>query len=380
MKSYAFNYSPQIQTFGQPFLYDGEHDFEYWKSTHPKVDYQEYWHGIRDAFVDRNFNIVESLTSNISKAPIKDIANFTAGMSDDLRIAQTISSKKAWESVRDITNGTGTIMSIDLETIGDVLTKHTGLDGKNILSGYAGITEAGFHIRNYVDGVLQSDTQTFTLPLGLSPSRFNAAQKVYNAYIQSGYDALTEEEQRLIKSLSTYGTSNFNNVFRYEESGPLKGFFVLTEEAEKTLPNPYDSNKVSTGLKKLEALYNDSRYDEVKVQKFIINTINNALDADNTAIISANSAFEATVLSDLGLDGKRFMSESADIVYANTAIARSQGISVYDMQKNAFLSNGVTGNAPASVENSGYAAGLGRPEYHHGGSDAKLQVDIATNK
>ena len=32
MKSYAFNYSPQNQTFGQPFLYDGEHDFEYWKS------------------------------------------------------------------------------------------------------------------------------------------------------------------------------------------------------------------------------------------------------------------------------------------------------------------------------------------------------------
>ena len=108
MKSYAFNYSPQTQTFGQPFLYDGEHDFEYWKLTHPNVNYQEYWHGIRDAFVNRNFNIVESLTSNISKAPIKDIANFTAGMTNDLRIAQVISSKKAWESVRDITNGTGT--------------------------------------------------------------------------------------------------------------------------------------------------------------------------------------------------------------------------------------------------------------------------------
>lgn len=380
MKSYAFNYSPQNQTFGQQFLYDGIHDFEYWKETHPTVDYSEYWHGIRDAFVNRNFSIVESLTSDMSKAPISDIANFTSGMNSDLRIAQVVSSKKAWESVRDITNGTGTIISIDLETIGDVLTKHIGLDGKNVLSGYAGITEAGFHIRNYVDGVLQPNSQTFTLPLGLSPSRFNAAQKVYNTYIQSGYNALTEEEQRLIKSLSTYGTSNFNNVFRYEESGPLKGFFVLTEEAEKALPNPYDSNKVLTGLKKLEALYNDSRYNEAKVQKFITNTINNALDADNTAIISANSAFEATVLNDLGIDGKKFMSKSADIVYANTAIARSQGISVYDMQKNAFLSNGVTGNAPASVENSGYAAGLGRPEYHHGGSDAKLQVEIATNK
>ena len=41
MKSYAFNYSPQNQTFGQQFLYDGIHDFEYWKEKHPTVEYSE---------------------------------------------------------------------------------------------------------------------------------------------------------------------------------------------------------------------------------------------------------------------------------------------------------------------------------------------------
>ena len=127
MESYAFNYKPQKQVFGRQFYYDGIHDFEYWELNHPGVDYKEYW-SIRNAFVERNFNIVESLTSDISNAPIKDIANFTAGMSDDLRIAQTISSKKAWESVRDITNGTGTVMSIDLETIGDITTKHVNVN------------------------------------------------------------------------------------------------------------------------------------------------------------------------------------------------------------------------------------------------------------
>ena len=381
MESYAFNYKPQKQVFGRQFYYDGIHDFEYWELNHPGVDYKEYW-SIRNAFVERNFNIVESLTNDISNAPIKDIANFTAGISDDLRITQTISSKKAWESVRDITNGTGTVMSIDLETIGDITTKHVNVNGQNIINDYSGITEIGFHFRNYIDGVMQPDNQTFTLVLGLDSKRYKSANDVVLKYVKNGYDALNGQEQRLIQSLSTYG-GNFNDVFKQITiSGET--FYALQEKAEHAIPDISNAGKVRHGLENLRVLYNrnDAIYEKElsKIKNYVINTINNGLNDKSTVIISANSAFEASALSDWGLDGKKFMNNSADLIYANTTIARANNISVYDMQKNAILSHNVTGNNPASVQNSAYAAGLDITEKHHGGGDAKIQVDIGTNK
>ena len=387
MKSYAFNYSPQNQTFGQQFLYDGIHDFEHWKETHPKVDYSEYWHGIRDAFVERNFNAVERLTSDLSKAPLKDIANMTAGMSDNLRIAQTISSKQAWEKVSNITNGTGTIMSIDLETIGDITTKHQGANSINILKDYTGVTEVGFHFRNYVDGIMQPGSETFTLAIGLDSKRAEYVAKVVAAYDNSGYKALTETEQRLIDALSTYGHSeNIFDVFTEKEISAFgsKKFTVLTDATEKSIADPLNKRAVHLGYQHLRDMWggNDTVYARklAEIQNATVDIINKSMASNTTAMISANSAFEATVLSEWGVNPKDFMNNSADLIYANTTIAQANGISVYDMQKNAILSNGVTGNMPASVQNSAYAAGLGSTEYHHGGGDAKMQVDIATNK
>lgn len=384
MKSYAFNYSPQNQTFGQQFLYDGVHDFEYWKSQNPKANYNDYWHGIRDAFVERNFNVIESLTNDLSKAPIKDIANMTAGMSDTMRVAQTISSKQAWEAVSNITNNTGTIMSIDLETIGDITTKHQGADGINILKGYTGVTEVGFHYRNYLDGIMQPNADTFTFAIGLDSKRTEAVGKVVAAYDLNGYKSLTATEQRLIDTLSTYGhNEEIRKVFTTKTIDGLD-YTILTDATEKAIPDPLNKRAVHIGFQHLRDMWgNDDKVYARKlqqVQDITLKLINESISDSNTAIISANSAFEATVLSDWGVDAKSFMDNSADLVYANTTIAKSKGISVYSMQKNASLSNGVTGDKPASVQNSAYAAGLDNTEYHHGGSDAKMQVDIAVNK
>lgn len=387
MISYALNYSPQNQTFGQQFLYDGVHDFEHWKKEHPKVDYSEYWHGIRDAFVERNFNAVERLTSDLSKAPLKDIANMTAGMSDNLRVAQTIASQQAWEKVSNIANGTGTIMSIDLETIGDITTKHQGANGINVFKDYTGVTEVGFHFRNYVDGMMQPGSETFTLAIGLNSQRADYVAKVVAAYDNSGYKALTETEQRLIDALSTYGHSeNIFDVFTEKEISAFGGkkFTVLTDATEKSIADPLNKRAVHLGYQHLRDMWGGSDVNYAKrlseIQNATVNIINQSMSSNTTAMISANSAFEATVLSDWGVDPRAFMNNSADLVYANTTIAQANGISVYRMQNNAMLSNGVTGNMPASVQNSAYAAGLGSTEYHHGGADARMQVDIATNK
>ena len=380
MKSYALNYIPQSQTFGQQFLYDGEHDFEYWKSQNPKANYSDYW-GIRDAFVQRNFESVERLAW--PTVPIKDVANITVGFSDSNRIAQTISSRKAWESVRDITNGTGTIMSLDLETIGDVLTKHQNGAGINIVNDYSGITEVGLHFRNYVDGVVK-DTDTFTLAVGLNSKRAKQIKDIIASYDNSGYNALTKTEQRLIDSLSTYGHSErIQDVFTTKTINGLD-YTILTEATEKATVDPFNKRAVHMGFEHLRDMWgNDDKVYARKlsqIQDITRKFINEAIADSNTAMISANSAFETTVLSDWGIDSKTFMDNSADLIYANTAIAQSKGIPVYGMQKSTILSHGVTADAPANVQNSANAAGLDITEFHHGGGDAKIQVDIATNK
>lgn len=381
MKSYAFNYSPQNQTFGQQFLYDGEHDFEYWKSKHPGADYGEYWHGIRDAFVQRNFESVERLAW--PTVPIKDVANIATGFSDYNRIAQTIASRETWESVKNITNGSGTIMSIDLETIGDVLTKHQNGAGINIINDYSGVTEVGFHFRNYTDGAIK-DSDTFTLAIGLNSKRAKQIKDVIAAYDNSGYNALTETEQRLISSLSTYGHSEkIRDVFTTKTIDGID-YTVLTEATEKSIPDPLNKRAVHMGFQHLRDMWgnNDTIYARklAQVQDITLKLINESISDTNTAIISANAAFEATVLGDWGLDQKLFMNNSADLVFANTAIAQSKGVPIYNMQKSASLSHGVTADKPASVQNSASAAGLDSIEFHHGGEDAKMQVDIAVNK
>lgn len=385
MKSYAFNYKPQQQTFGQPFLYDGEHDFEYWKLTHPDSKYEDYWHGIRDAYVKRNFDIVESLTQQNNLSPV---TNFTTGFSDEQRIAQTILSHDTWKSINDITHGTGTIMSFDLETIGNVWTKHQNASGKNIPTDYAGITEIGFHFRKFKDGVVQeiANEDTFTLVVGLNPKQINQVKKIVNVYNNSGFEALDSNGQWLIRQLSRYGHSaNVDKVFEFKPIDQLGGkFMVLSSATELAEARPLDGEAVRRGFKNLsnvwgeEGKYYDKNFE--KVQNAVIKLINENINDPNTAIISANAPFEATILSDLGLDGEKYIYNSADIVSANTTIARSKNMSVYNLQRSANLSHGVTGNKPASEQNAMNAAGLDEIEKHSAGLDARNAVDVAVNK
>lgn len=385
MKSYAFNYRPQQQTFGQPFLYDGEHDFEYWKLTHPDSKYEDYWHGIRDAYVKRNFNIVESLTQQNNLSPV---TNFTTGFSEEQRIAQTILSHDTWKSVNDITHGTGTIMSFDLETIGNVWTKHQNASGKNIQTDYAGITEIGFHFRKFKDGVVQeiANEDTFTLVVGLNSKQISHVKDVVNAYNNSGFEALDSNGQWLIRQLSRYGHSaDVNKVFEFKPIDQLGGkFMVLSSATELAEARPLDGEAVRRGFKNLSSVWGEEGkyYNKnfEKVQNAVIKLINENINDPNTAIISANAPFEATILSDLGLDGEKYIYNSADIVSANTAIARSKNMSVYNLQRSANLSHGVTGDKPASEQNAMNAAGLDEIERHSAGLDARNAVDVAVNK
>ena len=126
----ALNYKPREQTYGQQFLYDGTHTIEDWKALGKSNS--EYWQR-RDNFVQANYKAIEEMVNDIAHAPVKDIANIVTdnygGFTSSQRINQFLSSRKAWETVKKVTNGTGTVMSLDLETLGDVTTVHHFADG-----------------------------------------------------------------------------------------------------------------------------------------------------------------------------------------------------------------------------------------------------------
>ena len=383
----ALNYKPREQTYGQQFLYDGTHTIEDWKALGKSNS--EYWQR-RDNFVQANYKAIEEMVNDIAHAPVKDIANIVTdnygGFTSSQRVNQFLSSREAWETVKKVTDGTGTVMSLDLETIGDVTTVHHFADGF-AREGYAHVTEVGLAYKEFVDGVQQPikfNQNYFGLVIGIDEASEKAKQiqTVINDYKLHGFDALNATDQRLIESLSTYGYGNYYEVFNPNVKIDRLGgerFVVLSEKTLSSMPNVTSHAAVDKGFENLKMAYQNGATEE-RISQVIKTEIERAMDDADTAMIGANVTFEANLLHQWGIDSDDFMKQTADTLYANTAIAKAYGISGYKMQKNSPLSMPIKPDAPLSVESSKRAAGIGMIETHHGASDALDQIDIVINK
>ena len=96
-KFYAVNFKPQQASYGQDFLYDGIHNFEYWKNLNKQAKYEDFWK-IRNDFLLRNRNAAD----NMKKFPIHDVANFMINASSEERIIQTLETTHVWHNIKNI--------------------------------------------------------------------------------------------------------------------------------------------------------------------------------------------------------------------------------------------------------------------------------------
>ena len=235
-------------------------------------------------------------------------------------------------------------MSLDLETIGDVTTVHHFADGLK-REGYAHVTEVGLAYKEFVDGVQQPikfNQNYFGLVIGIDEASEKAKQiqTVINDYKLHGFDALNATDQRLIESLSTYGYGNYYEVFNPNVKIDRLGgerFVVLSEKTLSSMPNVTSHAAVNKGFENLKMAYQNGATEE-RISQVIKTEIERAMADADTAMIGANVTFEANLLHQWGIDSDDFMKQTADTLYANTAIAKAYGISGYKMQKNSPLS------------------------------------------
>lgn len=366
---YSFNYKDKEKTWPSGFLYDGVHNYDT-----GSIAKDEYF-ALRQSFVDNNFSKIKSIN------PAQSIDDYL-GMSMMERMRQNATSQKAWERIHDIIGGQdGTVMSMDIETVGDIVS-HSRKP-----AAYTGITEMGFAFQNFKNGFMNGDATRFTLVDGFSDVQKKAALDVLNAYKQSGWNALNEQEQWLMKIMSSYGEYNFQDTFRQVEipAAGLDGkkFWALSEKAEQVIGDHTNFSKISKGIANWSTLY----------QRTVDSGISSNIDAgvqymaeilneNKIGIVSANSAYEATVLGNklrqFGSSGEVLMNNSADVVYASTAISRTNAMSSFRMQMEA-LGRGSDPSAPNSVASLNIASGINEAEIHHGASDALQQIKNATS-
>lgn len=398
---YALGYRPQELNFGKTFLFDGENDFEYWKKQNPGVDYKEYWK-LRDTFVHNNRVLVDNihnnrtLADNVHNYPVKNVANFFYSNDKNARIAQVIASNGTWEKVKNITNSNGTIISFDTETIGDVERNGFYKINNSLQSydGYAGVTEIGFSVRQYVDGDVIGDIngRELTLAVGLSKDQLRAARTALNTYENHGLSSLDKNQIWMLKWFSQYGNGHYSSYFGTDAIDFLgnKKFVTINVGAMKA-PDIHDFNAIRRGINNWSFAMSDKSLNKYMGKEHVLGSaveyIQSNLDDPTSALTGSNIGYDITVLQQElkntnikfnTQDAQKFFENTADIVYANEAIAASEGISVYKMQTRTGNKIKTVGK-PASQQASQEAAGLG-DESHIAGSDAGNESKVSTNK
>lgn len=385
---YAIGFQPQQVDYGQTFLYDGEHDFNYWKTLNSKANYSDYW-GMRDTFVHNNRVIADQ----IKNYPIQNIANFMLKAPSEQRVRQTLGADSVWQSIKNIAEDTGTIVSFDTETIGDA--QRTGrykINGKlQSYDGYAGITEIGFDVRNFADGNALS-SKNVTLAVGLNSNQIMTAKEALTEYRSSGFDALNENQQRMLSWFSKYGHSHYSQYFQVSELDFLNSQKFVTINVNAVMnEDAYDLNAIERGIVNWEKMSNDAHMKMYADKSHVLRASNTYLQSvikDTTgtkALIAANVSYDASVLGheldDIGVefDAENMYSRTADLVYANESIAKANGTSVYALQASTGNEIMSTSN-PASVQASNEAAGKTGSERHIAGPDSGDVSDDILNQ
>lgn len=385
---YAIGYKPQQQSFGQSFLYDGEHDFEYWKQQNPGAKFEDHW-AIRDNFVHNNRQIAERLNY-----PIKDVASFlSTSNSRDARIAQTIAANEVWGKVKSIAESDGSVIIFDTETIGDAERRYFHKIGDTLQNydGYAGITEMGFSIRNFANGEPVNTDRSITIAVALDDSQLNTARKALTLYKEKGISALDDAQVRMLSWFSQYGNGKSYSYFRTEAIDFLGNqTFVTINTAQMMHPDIYNFDAIQRGITNWTEVMNNSQMSKYMSKKHVLGHsaayIQANLNNPNTALMASNVGYDVTVLNHelkgigvFSFDAQQVYDNTADIVYANEAIANAHGISVYKMQSRT--GNKITTvDRPASQQASQEAAGLIGYERHIAGEDASDAGKIGTNK
>ena len=389
-KYYALNYQPEQINYGQTFLYDGVHDFNYWKENNKtalinkELSYKDYWNQ-RDQFVHNNRLMVD----NINDHPIKDIINFSYGASRNERISQAIASKQQWLNVKNIAEGTGTIIGFDTETIGDAMREnlHTINNKLQNYDGYAGITEVGFNVRNFKNGI-QTGDNTVTLAISLNKQQLSKASEALARYKNNGINALDDAEKRMLEWFSSYGYEDASKYFKENNIDFLGNkTFMTIDSSNIGNKDIYNLNRIEKGINNWKALSTWQKQTASKdyVLKEAMSYLDSTMNDSNKALVLANASYDSTVLAhelkDIGINynPKGLYDNAADVVYANEIIASSRNESVYKMQQSTG-NNILSVNNPASVQASLEAAGIIDKETHIAGLDSKQEIDIAINK
>lgn len=387
---YAFGYKAP-DTFGRlggnQWLYDGVHGQDYY--VEHGGDKYDYWR-LRDEALSKNTNIIRQAQDTDAEALIRQMTRHT---SSDMDIAQVIASKSQWEIVRNITqeNGSGKIVTYDIETLGDIgLTGTHKVVANNIASyqrfdGYAGITEIGFNVQDFNNGVA-GNPRAVSIAIGIDEGQQKQLAKLISKYEQQGWKALDRTEQSTLERLTMYA-GKYNDIFGEDTIDFLGGgkYSIV-----HTLGKPTHLAKdMRSGLQNLTHLYlygpNGKASNVLQtVTDYIIATSNEA----NSVLVAANARFDAYGLANqgrilglnTGFNPDEIIDNTADVIYAQRAMNKVDRISALDHQNRIHEDKTFVGTTPNTVNNTMNSLRMGDTEIHMGASDAGFQSRIATTQ
>ena len=381
---YAFGYKAP-DTFGRlqsgQWLYDGTNGQDHFVSHGGKIP--EYWDK-RNEFLANNSRIIQSASE-------LDAGLFNRYTSSDMDVAQVIASKTQWERIEAINNGgSGTIVTYDIETLGDIgMTKSHKVIAGDIAryqryDGYAGITEIGFNIQSFDNGTpLQS--RAVSIAVGINADQQTQLAKLISRFEHEGWSSLDRTEQSTLNRLTAYA-GNYNDIFGEESLDFLGG---RTYTVVKGIHEPTRTAKdMRSGLQNLSRV---NRYGTrgriADVLPVATQYLTDMSDAGNI-LIAANARFDTQGLANqasisglsINFNPDVITNNTADVIYAQRAMGQVERISALDHQNRIHEGKTYTGEQPNTVSNTMRSLRMEGEELHMGGDDSRIQSEIATTR
>ena len=381
---YAFGYKAP-DTFGRlqsgQWLYDGTNGQDHFVSHGGKIP--EYWNK-RNEFLANNSRIIQSASE-------LDAGLFNRYTSSDMDVAQVIASKTQWERIEAINNGgSGTIVTYDIETLGDIgMTKSHKVIAGDIAryqryDGYAGITEIGFNIQSFDNGTpLQS--RAVSIAVGINADQQTQLAKLISRFEHEGWSSLDRTEQSTLNRLTAYA-GNYNDIFGEESLDFLGG---RTYTVVKGIHEPTRTAKdMRSGLQNLSRVNRyGTRGRVADVLPVATQYLTDMSDAGNI-LIAANARFDTQGLANqasisglsINFNPDVITNNTADVIYAQRAMGQVERISALDHQNRIHEGKTYTGEQPNTVSNTMRSLRMEGEELHMGGDDSRIQSEIATTR
>lgn len=381
---YAFGYKAP-DTFGRlqsgQWLYDGTNGQSDFISRGGKIP--EYWQK-RDEFLLNNSQIIQS-ASNLDKSL------FTRYTNPDMDVAQVVASKAQWERIEAINNGgSGTIVTYDIETLGDIgMSKTHKVIAGDIAcyqkyDGYAGITEIGFNIQSFDNGT-SLNTRAVSIAIGVNADQQAQLAKLISRFEHEGWGALDKTEQSTLNRLTAYA-GNYNDIFAEESLDFLGG---RTYTIVKGIHEPSRTAKdMRSGLQNLSRVNRYGTRGKVSDVLPVATQYLTDISENGTVLVAANTRFDAQGLANqakisglnINFDADKIVDSTADVIYAQRAMGQVEKISALDHQNRIHEDKTYVGSQPNTVSNTMQSLHIEGEELHMGGDDSRIQGQIATTK